>query len=96
MRIQEDRLNRKLWYVLDTLDYTNMITNTTQKLKVGSEVIINRNQTSTRYKVIEVSTADQSPNVRVEKVEGREAIPVGLGMLKIYSPIIYTKSIRVS
>ncbi len=96
LRIQEDRLNRKLWYVLDTLDYTNMITNTTQKLNVGSEVIINRNQTSTRYKVIEVSTADQSPKVRFEKVEGMEAIPVGTGMLKIYSPIIYTKSIRVS
>jgi hypothetical protein len=96
LRIQEDRLNRKLWYVLDTLDYLNILTNTIQRLNVGSEVIVNRNQTSTRYKVIEVSTADASPKVRFEKVEGMEAIPVGVGMLKIYSPIIYTKSIRVS
>lgn len=96
LRIQEDRLNRKLWYVLDTLDYLNILTNTIQTLNVGSEVIVNRNQTSTRYRVIEVSTVESLPKVRFEKIEGMEAIPVGTGMLKIYSPIIYTKSIRVS
>ena len=83
LRIQEDRLNRKLWYVLD-------------KLNIGSEVIINRNQTSTRYKVIEISTAETNPRVRFEKVEGMEAIPVGINVLKIYSPIIYNKLIRIS
>jgi len=96
LRIQEDRLNRKLWYVLDTLDYLNVITNSIQKLSIGSEVIVNREKTSTRYKVIEVSNSEQSPKVRFEKVEGMEAIPVGTGMLKIYSPIMYTKNIRVS
>jgi len=96
MRIQEDRLNRKLWYVLDKLDYLNIYTNTLQKLNVGSEVIINRAQTSTRYKVIEISTAESLPRARFEKVEGMEAIPVGINALKIYSPIIYTKNIRVS
>jgi hypothetical protein len=96
LRIQEDRLNRKLFYVLDTLDYLNISTNSIQKLSVGSEVIINRNQTSTRYKVIEISTSESSPRARFEKVEGMEAIPVGIGALKIYSPIIYNKSIRIS
>ena len=96
LKIQEDRLNRKLWYVLDKLDYLNISTNALQKLNVGSEVIINRNQTSTRYKVIEVSTAETSPRVRFEKVEGMEAIPVGINVLKIYSAIIYNKSIRIS
>jgi len=96
LRIQEDRLNRKLWYVLDKLDYLNISTNTLQKLNIGSEVIINRNQTSTRYKVIEISTAETNPRVRFEKVEGMEAIPVGINVLKIYSPIIYNKSIRIS
>jgi hypothetical protein len=96
LRIQEDRLNRKLWYVLDTLDYLNIATNTIQKLSNGSEVIINRNQTSTRYKVIEISTAETEPRVRFEKVEGLEAIPVGIGVLKIYSSIIYNKTLRVS
>lgn len=96
LRIQEDRLNRKLWYVLDTLEYLNIANNTIQKLSNGSEVIINRNQTSTRYKVIEISTAETEPRVRFEKVEGLEAIPVGIGVLKIYSSIIYNKTLRVS
>ena len=96
LRIQEDRLNRKLWYVLDKLDYLNISINSLQKLNIGSEVIINRNQTSTRYKVIEISTAETNPRVRFEKVEGMEAIPVGINVLKIYSPIIYNKLIRIS
>jgi hypothetical protein len=96
LRIQEDRLNRKLWYVLDTLEYLNTSLNIIQTLNTGSEVIINRNQTSTRYKVIEISIADTNPRVRFEKVEGMEAIPVGIGVLKIYSSIIYNKSLKVS
>ena len=96
LRIQEDRINRKLWYVLDTLEYLNISTNGIQKLTIGSEVIINRNQTSTRYKVIEISTAETEPRVRFEKVEGMEAIPVGVNVLKIYSSVIYNKTLRVS
>lgn len=96
LRVQEDRLNRKLWYVLDTLDYLNISTNKIEQMKIGSEVIVNREKTSTRYKIIEISTAESNPRIRVEKVEGMEAIPVGIGTLKIYSSIIYAKSVKVS
>ena len=96
LRVQEDRLNRKLWYVLDTLDYLNISTNKIEQMKIGSEVIVNREKTSTKYKIIEISTAESNPRIRVEKVEGMEAIPVGIGTLKIYSSIIYAKSVKVS
>jgi hypothetical protein len=96
LQIQEDRINRKLFYVLNTLDYLDVSLNQVQQLKVGSEVIVNRQQTSTRYKIIEVSTSDVNPRIRVERIEGLEAIPVGVGTLKIYSPIVYKKSVRVS
>ena len=96
LKIQEDRINRKLFYVLNTLDYLDVSLNQVQQLKVGSEVIINKQKTSTRYKIIEISTSDVSPRIRVEKVEGLEAIPVGVGTLKIYSPIVYKKSVKVS
>jgi hypothetical protein len=96
LRVQEDRLNRKLWYVIDTLDYLNIFNNQIEQMKIGSEVIVNREKTSTRYKIIEISTAEANPRIRVEKVEGLEAIPVGIGTLKIYSPIIYSKSVKVS
>ena len=96
LNIQEDRINRKLFYVLNTLDYLEVSTNQIQQLKIGSELIVNREKTSTRYKVIEVSTAELNPRVRVEKLEGLEAIPVGVATLKIYSPIVYKKTVKVS
>lgn len=96
LSIQEDRLNKKLWYVLDTLTYLVRDTNSTKQLSIDSEVIINNEQTSTRYKVIEISTSESNPRVRFERVEGVEAIPVGIGTLKIYSPILYNKKVKIS
>ena len=96
LRIQEDRINRKLWYVLDTLDYLVVDTTQVNQLTIGDEVIVNSDKTSTRYKIIEVSTAESNPRIRVERIEGIETIPVGIGTLRIYSPVIYTKKVRVS
>ena len=96
LRIQEDRLNRKLWYVLDTLDYLVIDTNQINKLAIDDELIINSTTTATKYKIIEVSTAESNPRVRVERVEGNEPIAVGVGTLKIYSSVIYSKKLRVS
>ena len=96
LRVQEDRLNRKLWYVLDTLDYLVVDTNQTRRLSINDEVIINSDKTSTRYKILEVSTSESNPRVRFERIEGIEPIPVGVGTLKIYSDVIYTKKVRVS
>lgn len=96
LRIQEDRLNRKLWYVLNTLEYVKLDTGEIRQLAIGSEVVINSPETSTRYKIIEISLAESNPRVRFERVEGLEAIPVGIGAIRVYSPIIYTTRIRVS
>ena len=96
LRIQEDRLNRKLWYVLDTLNYVVRSNNQVSQLTIGSEIIVNSDKTSTRYKIIEVSTAESNPRVRLERVEGMEPIPVGISTIKIYSPVIYTKSVKIS
>lgn len=94
--IQEDRLNRKLWYVLNTLDYVEISSNSVKQLKIDDEVIVNMPQTSSRYKVIEVSTSEANPRVRFERIEGLEPIPVGIGILKIYSPVVFTKKLRVN
>lgn len=96
LRIQEDRLNKKLFYVLNTLDYIRTDGGQVQQLNIGAEIIVNSERTSTRYKVIEVSTAQSNPRVRFERVEGIEPIPVGIGTIKIYSPVIYTKRLRIS
>lgn len=96
LKIQEDRLNRKLWYLLDTLEYVNISTGLTEKLNIDDELIINVSKSTTRYKIIEISTTDVSPKIRVERVEGMDAIPVGNGTLKIYSPIVSNKKVMIS
>ena len=96
LRIEEDRLNKKLWYVLDTLDYLVTDTNDIKQLAVNDELIINSAISTTRYKIIEVSTAESEFRVRFERVEGLDPIPVGIGVLKIYSPVIYTKTLKIS
>lgn len=96
LRIQEDRLNRKLFYVLDKLNYLVRSTNSTQQLSIGSELMVNSERTSTKYKVIEISTSESNPRVRLERLEGIEPIPVGISTLKIYSPVIYTQKVNIS
>ena len=96
IKIEEDSLNRKLWYHLNTLDYLINETSEVRQLSIGSELIINQPISNTRYRIVEVSNTESNPRIRLERVEGLQPIPVGLGTLKIYSPVIYTKKLRVS
>jgi hypothetical protein len=92
----EDRINRKLWYPLNTLDYIDNSTGGIAKLEVGSELIVNMAKTNTRYKVIEISTAAALPRIRVERIEGMDPIVQGVGTLKVYSPVISNKKVKIS
>ena len=96
LRTEEDTLNRKLWYHLDTLDYIITDTQEAQQLAEGDELILNEEESSTRYRVIEVSTSQQNPRIRLERVTGVEPVPVLAGALKIYSPVVQNKILRVS
>lgn len=96
LRIQEDRINRKLFYVLDTLDYLLTDTSEIRELSINDELIVNSTKTSTRYKILEVSKSETNPRIRLERVEGIEPIPVGIGTLKIYSPVVFTKKCKIS
>jgi len=102
IRVEEDTLNRKLFYHVDTLNYfintniDNQIVKETKQLSVGDEMIVNTPISVTRYKIIEISTSASNPRLRFERVEGFEPIPVGVGTLKIYSPVLYNKRVRIS
>ncbi len=91
IRIEEDALNRKLWYHVNTLDYIINDTGELRQLAIGSELIPNLQNASTRYKIVEISNTESNPRIRVERIEGLQPIPVGIGTLKIYSPVIYRK-----
>ena len=96
IKIEEDTLNNKLWYHLNQLEYLVVDSGDTAKLAEGDELIINRDLTSTRFKIVEISTASSNPRIRVERVEGIETIPVGEGTLKIYSDVISNKNVKVT
>lgn len=94
--IQEDKVNKKLFYVLNSLDYTITNTNEVKQLTVGDQVVINRNKTSTIFKIVEVSTADTNPKIRLERVQGKEVIPIGEGTLKAYGPSVSDKNLKIT
>ena len=96
IRIEEDSLNRKLWYHVNTLDYLVTETLEVKQLAIDSELIINQEVSNTRYKVIEVSETESNFRIRLERIEGLQPIPVGVGTLKIYSPVIYKKRVKIS
>lgn len=96
LSIEEDTLNNMLWYHLDTLKYVNTLSNNIAELAVNMELIINVEKSTTRYKIIEISTTMTNPRIRLERLEGNEPIPVGIGTLKVYSPVFLDKKLRIS
>jgi hypothetical protein len=101
---EDDTVNGKLWYKLDTLNYKDLANPDgapiTKVLAVGDRVSVIPNTadtvSSTVYKVIEVSTATSVYRVRFEREQGVEPIPVRHAAIQIYSPIIRSKTVRIS
>ena len=95
LELEQDKLNRKLWYHLNTLDYIVTSTLQVQQLVVNDQLILNQSNASTIYSIIEISTTESNPRVRLQKVSGLQPVPVGIGTLKIYSPVVYLKTINM-
>ena len=94
--IEEDTLNRKLYYRLDKLDYLVNETLKRKQLAKGDELIINQENSNTKYKIVEISNSESDYRVRLERIEGLQPIPVATNSLKIYSPVVYRKRVRTS
>lgn len=93
--IDNDTINKKMWYVLGSITYYDYTGNTRQ-LVIGDELIINKKNSSTKWKIKEVSTSKSNYRVILERVEGLEPVPVLIQALKIYSPQLSNKTIKVS
>ncbi|MFV2014401.1 MAG: hypothetical protein ACC656_03155, partial [Candidatus Heimdallarchaeota archaeon] len=95
--VNEDRVNNKLWYLFDTLTYYNVETEEEKQLAIDDEVIVNAQTTTTRWKVIEISTAASENRVILEYAEGYEPVPIGIqGGLKYYSGVQLDRILLVS
>ena len=95
LSVEDDALNAIQWYHLDTLSYINTVTGDIKTLSISDEVILNTNISNSRYKVMDVNTASSDFRVRFQRIEGNQPIPVGIGILKIYSPISYNKNVSI-
>ena len=93
---EEDVVNRKLWYNLNTIEYTDNTTGAVQQLTIDSELIINSTFSTSKYKIIEINLAASNPRVRLERIIGNEPVPIGTDVLKIYSTQTTDKRVRVS
>ena len=93
--INEDILSKKLYYILDTLNYLSTSTNQTKQLVVGDILIINTSYSKSKYQILEIVTVNSSPQLVLQRIEGNDPIPVGIGTLKIYSDILYTTKIKI-
>jgi hypothetical protein len=94
---EEDTVNKRLWYQIDTLDYYEIDTGQKRQLVKNDELIINTEFSTTRYKVIDIDTNASEIRVRFERVEGLEPVPVAVvGGMKINSPVINDKNVDIS
>lgn len=93
--VDNDTINKKMWYVLGSLTYYDYSGNTKQ-LVIGDELIINKKDSSTKWQIKEISTAKSNYRVILERIEGLEPVPITSQSLKIYSPELTNKTIKVT
>lgn len=93
--VDTDDINKKMWYTLGSIIYYDYSGNT-KELKIGDQLIINKRNSSTKWTIKEVSTSKSNYRVVLERIEGIEPVPVLKNSLKIYSPKVSKKSIKVS
>lgn len=95
IKTEVDDINNKIWYHLTDLKYYAK-DGTIKSLAIGDELIINSLNSSTRYKVMEVSIDYSNNKVRLEIIEGYDPITVGTNVLKYYSSIAEDKTVQIT
>lgn len=95
-RTEEDPLNNRIWFVLDSLTYRDNEVGSNRTLAVNDILILNTENATTRYKILAIDTTTSQPKVQLERMDGIDPIPVGLNVLKIYSPLSSNKTVKIS
>ena len=90
-----DSINNKLWYHIYPFNYVTS-SGSRQALRINDELILNKENSNTRWKIVETSVADSNYRIRVERVEGFEPIPTATDILKIYGSSATKKEVKVS
>jgi len=95
MQQETDTINNKLWYHIYPYKYVTS-TGAEKTLKIGDELMLNKQDSVTRYQILETSVASSDFRVRVERIEGFDPIPTGTNVLRYYGDPIVNKTVKVS
>jgi len=95
IKTENDTLNKKFWYHVNTLTYYTLDGNDVT-LSVGDNLALNRLSTSSRWVVKEVNTESSNYRLILERVEGYDPIPIGTNILRYYSDLSYQKKVKIS
>jgi hypothetical protein len=83
MKQEVDTVNNKLWYHIYPFKYTDS-GGTEKVVQKGDEIVLNRQDSVTRWKILETSISSSDFRIRVERIEGYDPIPTGANVLKYY------------
>jgi hypothetical protein len=95
IKVEIDDINNKMWYHLNNIKYYGD-DGSVNTLTIGSELLVNRLNAGTRYKVVEVNNDSSNTKVRLENLEGYDPVVVGTDVLKYYSDISANKSVQIN
>lgn len=95
MKQELDSINNKLWFHIYPYKYTTS-SGSEKIVKIGDELILNKQDSVTRWSIVETSESNSNFRVRLERLEGFDPIPTGTNVLKYYGNTIVNKQIRVT
>lgn len=95
LKQEMDTINNKLWFHIYPFRYTT-ITGEEKMIQNGDELVLNKQDSVTRWKVLETSVSSSNFRVRLERLEGFDPIPTGTNILKFYGNTIVDKDVRVT
>jgi len=91
----ETDTNNILWYYIDTLTYTEILTNTPKQLAIGDSLIVNIANANTIFQITNISNSSSNFKITLTSVTGNQPIPIGTNTLKFYSPILTDQTINI-
>lgn len=95
IKVEMDDINNKMWYHVNDIKYYGQ-DGTIKSLVIGDELILNKLNSSSRYRVVEVNTDSSNTKIRLEVVEGYDPVVIGTNVLKYYSDISSEKKVQIN
>lgn len=92
---ESDTINNKLWFHIYPYKYST-VTGEEKVIKNGDELVLNKDDSVTRWTVLETSTSSSEFRVRLERIEGYDPVPTGANTLRFYGNSTVSKNVRVT